>query len=368
MLECLKIIYDARHIANEFSGLGRYSVHLLEGLIQSDVKISSLVILIEKDVNENNILLKRLLTLSNEDYITVEEVSEKVFTLSHYFNIRKVTARYKGYLYFYPHFDLPFGIRNKSIFVVHDLFPIIIKDYIVNHKLVKKVLFYFLCLHSLFNKLSDCVTVSDSTKNDLLRYFPFLKVTDVRVALSAACLNSDKSDFSNGISVPGRYLFYVGDRRPHKNLKKMIDVFLLLQERYGYDGYFIIAGTLRNFDFDLDEYIKGNDKIISTGPVTDAQLRHYYEKMDALFFMSKYEGFGLPVLESAHFNKKIITSSVSSLPEVAPGNSLLLNPGIDNDKAALQINEYLSSTLVIDNGFFLEKFNWKKTAETIFEL
>ncbi|MFB0981372.1 MAG: glycosyltransferase, partial [Alteromonadaceae bacterium] len=162
------------------------------------------------------------------------------------------------------------------------------------------------------------------------------------------------------------YLFFIGDRRPHKNLKKMIDIFLLLQQNFGYEGTFIIAGSKVNFDIDLDNYVADKKNINIIGPVSDEELSCYYQNMNALFFLSKYEGFGLPILEAARFNKKIITSNTSSLPEVTPCTGLMLSPDGNNEELARSIASYLSSTIEIENETFLTNFSWPKTAHEIF--
>jgi len=359
-----KIIFDARHISNEFSGLGRYSLHLLEGLVSHATKMTDLVIFVESTINEENSLYKRLcLLVGNCSIAKVEKISIKVFSFNHYFKLHKVINQYDDYEYFYPHFDLPFAINNSSQFVIHDLFPLVVKGYMVKRAFLKKIAFYLLCMRSLLSKSSDCVAISNSTFKDILKYFPFVNKKNIRVVHSSDCLVDMPSKNVSGMQP---YLFFIGDRRPHKNLKKMIDIFLLLQQNFGYEGSFIIAGSKANFDIDLDNYVADKKNINIIGPVSDEELSFYYQNMNALFFLSKYEGFGLPILEAARFNKKIITSNTSSLPEVTPCSGLMLSPDGNNEELARSIASYLSSTLEIKNETFLTNFSWPKTAREIF--
>ena len=88
--------------------------------------------------------------------------------------------------------------------------------------------------------------------------------------------------------------------------------------------------------------------------------------MEALFFLSKYEGFGLPIIEAAKQNKKIITSNISSCKEIAPDNSLLLDPAGDVRELASKCYDYLNKKIYINNEQYLKQFSWEKAVEQIF--
>jgi len=361
-----KIIFDARHISIEYSGLGRYSLHLLEGLISHTGQITDLIILIESSINPENSLYKRLCNIvENCNAARLEKVSIKTFSFSHYFKLHKLINKYENHEYFYPHFDLPFGIKNQSQFVIHDLFPLIVKGYMVKNAFLKKVVFYLLCMRSLLASSSSCIAISISTFNDILGYFPFVNRQKLRVVHSSDCLSIIETNSENKEDIKP-FLFFIGDRRPHKNLKKMIDVFTLLKKNYGYHGSFIIAGSTNNFDLDIDSYITDKKDIKIVGPVSDKELSFYYQNMDSLFFLSKYEGFGLPILEAARFNKKIITSNTSSLPEVTPSSGLMLTPDGSVEDLTSSIANYLKLPITIENKTFLANFSWSKTACKIF--
>jgi glycosyltransferase involved in cell wall biosynthesis len=82
--------------------------------------------------------------------------------------------------------------------------------------------------------------------------------------------------------------------------------------------------------------------------------------------LSKHEGFGLPLLEAAKFNKKIITSNRSSMYEISPKTSLFLDPYIKEDIAAETISSYLKNDIVIDNESYISNFSWELAMKEIF--
>jgi glycosyltransferase involved in cell wall biosynthesis len=359
-----KLIFDARHIENEFSGLGRYTYHLLSGLLELSDKFNEIKILVCDDLKENNSLyssiLKKLHGLEN---VCIHTVPIKPFSIKNFFFLRSYINCFEGYHYFYPHFDLPLGLKIKCTFVVHDLFPLVVKGYIVKNSFLKKIIFKLLCAHSLVSS-DKCIAISNSTRNDILDNFKF-GVGNIKMVHSAPCLNFTGLDSLLPINA-GRFLFYIGDRRPHKNIKMMIDIFSELKNSFGYPGDFIVAGSVKNYDFDVDEYVLDKPYVKLVGNLSDTELLSYYNNMEALFFTSKYEGFGLPILESAVFNKKIITSNTSSLPEVTPENGLMLDLNLSLKENSKIVNNYINQDMKINNEHFLSNFSWKLTANRIF--
>lgn len=357
------ILFDARHIENEYSGLARYTYSLLEGLISVKRDGQKVVVVLRNIDYEGNTLYKKIIDLlSFDDSIEYRCVKYKNFSFGNYFFMRKFVNKYQGFEYVYPHFDKPLGvsIRSKSIF--HDLFPLVVDGYFVNNSLLKSFAFYLLCTFTLISRKNEIIAISNSTRSDILKFFPFIDKNKVRVVLSSDCL----AFCSDIVAREGKYLFYIGDRRPHKNLKKMLDIFKVLKEKYFYDGEFIIAGSEENHEFCLDQYIEGMEGVKVLGKLDDRSLQEYYKGMDSLFFLSKYEGFGLPVLEAARFNSKVITSNISSLPEVSPESALLISPFDDSQVSAKAIDEYLKKNVGIDNSKFLSSFSWQNTALGIF--
>ena len=147
----------------------------------------------------------------------------------------------------------------------------------------------------------------------------------------------------------------------------MIKIFTLLQKKYDYNGYFVIAGSEKNFDIDIDSLASNNEKIKLIGKVSDNELLSLYKNMESLFFISEYEGFGLPIIESARLMKKIITSNTSSCCEIAPNNALLINHNDSIDLICKKIFIYLTSEIKINNTDFLMNFSWKKSVLNIFK-
>lgn len=360
------IIYDARHFEDYYSGLSRYSFSVLKAMIEDGkYEVLDIVLNSNYDYTSNPLFMQiEQICGDRENFIYIDA---PIFSLKQSITVSRYVNNSKCDLYFYPHFDMPVFIKKKSVFVIHDLFPLVLESYILQFSYLKKIYFKSIIYLNISKKNTKCVAVSNTTKKDILNFFGEKFENKISVIYEDSYSDAgdiksiNKSDLLKDIDK--RYLFYVGKRRKHKNLKQMIDIFNILIDEKLYDGYFLIAGNETNYYFNVEEYIKDKKNIILLGEIPDGDLEAMYSNMEALFFLSKYEGFGLPLVETAKYNKKIITSNMGACGEIAPSNSLKVDLDKDNKELAQEIAFYLNDKEKIDYTSYLKKFSWKLTAD-----
>lgn len=377
------IIFDGRQIKNKYSGLARFTFSLLLKFIEFN-QFDKLEILVEKNIDlDKNEIFKYILGLKIEK-ITLTDIDAPLFNLYKGYNITRYVNKKNPDLYFHPHFDLPFGIKAKSIFVVHDVLSKktfyhenennFLSDFfyaIKKKRFIKNFIFNNYIKYNLKNNNINCIAVSNATKLDLLEFIDVKYENKIKVVYEASFDNTllkseDSNVFENKI-FENRYILYVGDRRPHKNLKKMIDIFIELN-KIDKNLFFYIVGSKEKIYFDYEFYINSlkNENILLFHNISDELLEIFYKKSEVFFFLSKHEGFGLPLLEAAKFNKKIITSNRSSMYEISPKTSLFLDPYIKEDIAAETISSYLKNDILIDNESYISNFSWELAMKEIF--
>jgi len=170
---------------------------------------------------------------------------------------------------------------------------------------------------------------------------------------------------SFGISRP--YYIYIGEMGEYrKNVFRIISAFEKEAEK-NKDIQLVFAGYNRSTS--LETVIgksRFNDRIILTGYVTDEQKRALLSDAVALLFPSLYEGFGLPIIEAMACGCPVITSNISSMPEVAGDAALLIDP-YNVEQLAYEMERVLEfSSLrneLIERGFKnCERFSWEKCA------
>jgi len=179
------------------------------------------------------------------------------------------------------------------------------------------------------------LTVSHASKEDIQRYLrvPAAKIEviynalDERLATPPA--DEEIARVRERFLLRSPFILYAGNIKPHKNVDRLIEAFALLRRRRGDELKLLIIGdeiskypNLRRLvhTFQLHQHVR------FLGFVPDATLAVLYRLATAFVFPSLYEGFGLPPLEAMASGTPVITSNVSSLPEVVDDAALLIDP------------------------------------------
>lgn len=229
-------------------------------------------------------------------------------------------------------------------------------------------------------KCNDTIIVdSQSTKSDLLKFYPEVKKNKVHVIYPGIgnefkiISNNEKTkNILNkyGIDINDKFLLYVGAIEPRKNLVMSINVFNELVKDVKFKNYkFIIAGRAgwrkegvyqRVVDLHLE------DKIKFIGFVEDEDLPYLYNAASLTVYLSAYEGFGLPPLESLACGTPVIAGNNSSLVETIDKQFLV--DITDKNKVLEKIKYLLNNKIEINSKEVQDRFSWKKSAEKFLEI
>lgn len=167
------------------------------------------------------------------------------------------------------------------------------------------------------------------------------------------------------------YIFSVGTVQPRKNYSRLIEAIALLRER-DYDLALVIAGGHGWLGNPIYETIKATnmtDSVHLIGFADDADLPALYTYAACTAYVSLYEGFGFPILESMACGTPVVTSKVSSLPEVAGDAALMIDPyNIEEIAYAIQRildNATLKNTLIKAGLVQAKQFTWENAANRL---
>ena len=216
-------------------------------------------------------------------------------------------------------------------------------------------------------KVDLIVTVSESTKKDVIQY---LGIDRDKIKVVNCGIDTNKIKKTNMIEKTGnkidfceKYLLYIGDMRKNKNLINAIKGFECAKSKDD-KLKFYIAGA-KKFEYDkLKKYVsehKLEKDVIFLGYVSDEEKEQLYSFAFALLFVSEYEGFGIPILEGAAYGTPVITSNTSSMNEIAEGYCLTVNPykkeAIGNEILKLNNAELRKKVIERQNKLLL-KYTW----------
>jgi glycosyltransferase involved in cell wall biosynthesis len=175
------------------------------------------------------------------------------------------------------------------------------------------------------------------------------------------------------ISYP--YILSVCTLEPRKNLVRVLEAYTDLKLKYKIPQHLVLVGKrgwLDNPIFDTVKRLNLSDHVHFTGFVQDVDLPNIYAGADLFVYPSLYEGFGLPVLEAMACGVPVVTSNVSSLPEVAADAALLVDPkniaAIASAMMNVLDNPQLSMALREKGLIRAKLFSWEKCADETFDV
>jgi glycosyltransferase involved in cell wall biosynthesis len=245
-----------------------------------------------------------------------------------------------------------------KVTTIHDMAPLIMPEYtpqkIVN---VHKRKFEWI------KKDVDRVIVpSKSTKNDAVR----LGIKSEKIRVIPEALRSDFSKSSKEAvdkvkkkyKIEGRYALSVGTN-PRKNIKRIAEAFNKVSPDVGLSNLAVVGEANQEI----------NKSVVFLGKVDQKDLKALYSGAELLIFTSLYEGFGLPILEAFACGCPVLTSNISSMPEVAGDAGVLINP-LSTDEIADGIVKTLrdSEKLIQKGKKRVKSFSWEETAKKTMEV
>jgi glycosyltransferase involved in cell wall biosynthesis len=238
-------------------------------------------------------------------------------------------------------------------------------------------------------RASRVIAVSETTRRDLhnLLAIPLTHVHRVYEApdpgfLSAAGSGDEetKQRILERYQIHYPFLLYAGNIRPHKNVPRLVEAFAVVRDRLSSHPLYkdlrliIIGDTISQYPSVRQAVIKSRAEAVVRflGFVPFDTLRCFYETAAAFVFVSRYEGFGLPPLEAMACGTPVVTSNVSSLPEVVGDSAVQVNPEnvfeIARGIQEVLLDEELRATLIRCGREQARRFSWERTAREVLEI
>lgn len=177
-------------------------------------------------------------------------------------------------------------------------------------------------------------------------------------------LDADQAESAPG-GVPGeRFVLFVGAVQRHKSVPLLVRAFRALNAR---DTNLVIAGAVNNDEAAANAAAGGDARIIRLRAVSDAQLAWLYRRAQVLVLPSRYEGFGVPVLEAMQFGCPVIVANAGALPEIAGDAALLVprddQPALTAALARVLDDQALRTRLTAAGRERAATFSWQRAAK-----
>jgi len=366
-----RIGFDAKRLFFNNTGLGNYSRTLVDNL--QFYYPDSEYVLFSTRKSSNDYAQKFL----NDDY---EQFYSQAFIKSFWRSkgIVKDIQNQDLDIYHGLSHELPFGIDKTdaiSIVTIHDLiYKFYKKDFSAIDRYIYHKKFTYSC------KVADhIIAISESTKNDIVKHFG---IDEKKISVVyQSCDQSFKkhipkeeiADVKRKYNLPEQYLLFVGSVIYRKNVLAIVKA---LKEIKSFVKIpLVIVGGGNKYLQEIKQYIEQNDlkDLVYFPPyISNEFLPAVYRGAKLFIYPSKYEGFGIPIIEAMYSRTPVILSNISSLPEAAGDGGYYIDPEKPETIAEGIIKLLTDKDFYVEKmnrGFqYVQKFNKSETAKSLMDV
>jgi glycosyltransferase involved in cell wall biosynthesis len=361
----LNIGFDATSIPNKRVGAGNYIFSLVQSLSEVDNKNNYYVFAKPDHIKEWNI------NNPNFHFISVDISNNALRLLWEQTGLPLAIKRLQIEILHSPHYTAPIIRTCKSVVTFCDMTFQIIPE---KHKRIKR-LFFPLMMSWSAQYADKLIAISESTRQDAIRLLNIKPDKIISIPLAAntnfrLIPDSDVQEICNRYNLKrGRYIYYVGALEPRKNVPALIEAYSKIATDF-IDVPLVIVGKKAWMYDDIFERVNLlglQDRVYFLGHIPESDLIGLYNGSRVFVYPSIYEGFGLPVLEAMQCGAAVITTNVSSMPEVAEDAAILIDPhdkeGLTNALQRLLVDDDLVNDLSQKGLVRATKFSWQRCAK-----
>ncbi len=325
----MNICLDARWIFSQITGIGLYTQELIHALVRSEQPHTFTLLFNDRGVQERT---RKDTHFDQNPRFTAQCVNCGPFTARNQFLLPRLLADGRFDLYHSTNFMMPlFGLgKTKCAVTIHDLIPLLFPDHAPKSKKTRLFPVYRELMRQIGKRAHLIITVSESTRRDVVRELRIPAAQQARVVSIPEGVNPF---FQPGEPTPPRtakVILYVGRRDPYKNVPRLVEALAGVRAQ-GVSARLRVIGPpdARYPEAPaLAEKLGLQPYVDWIGYVTPDELRHNYQTADVFCLPSRYEGFGLTVLEAMACGAPVVCSNIGSLPEVAGDAARLVDPGL----------------------------------------
>jgi glycosyltransferase involved in cell wall biosynthesis len=362
-VEFMRIAIDARGV-NWYSGtgIGTYTSQIIKHMLRNDINNSYLLYWWGENYK----------TLYNNNVsISMASKKHRKFFEEQFFPQSLKSNNIDVYHIPQNGIGMPQKKTCNYISTIHDLIPYIMPETVGKGYLKR----FITAMPQIVQNSDTIITVSEFSKKDIIKIFNVeenkIKVTPLAAEDYFKPIDLEKSNYyiKANYNIDYNYILYIGGFSPRKNVRALLIAFSRLYKHLSKNYKILILGSANDehsYLISLCESLNISDKVIFTGYVPYEALPYFYNSCSVFVYPSLYEGFGLPPLEAMSCGVPVITSNISSIPEVVGDAALLINP-FDTEELKNALERVLESKALSDElstkGYNRSKmFNWEKTA------
>jgi glycosyltransferase involved in cell wall biosynthesis len=260
-------------------------------------------------------------------------------------------------VYFSPGFNPPLSSPSPVVFTIHDLIHLRFPQ----EMSAAKSLYYRAVVRPAARRAAAVLTVSEFSRREIIEWSG---VPEGRVVVVGNGAGPEFTPSGPRLEPGYPYLLYVGNEKPHKNLRGALEGFA--RSGVAADVRLVVNVEAASEWTGLVDALGLGGRVVFAGRIAEDRLASYYRGAVALVFPAFLEGFGIPPLEAMSCGAPVVTSSLSSLPEVVGDAAVFVDPSsvesIASGIRAVVEDEALRERLSTAGLERSRRFSWDRTA------
>jgi len=361
----MKIGFDTHYVSNlEFGGGGRFAAELVRSLVALDCENEYILYAAGDHPYYRQFV--------GNERVRVRLVSSPNGFVRNFISLPRTISQDRPDIV-HLHGIMPFFLQSSVVLSVLDLYYLQMQHPKFTEKMIGLLTWWSA------RRAKHIITISEYSKQDIvnrcsvgsdrIRVIP-LGVDRRFVPLDAL---SVKLKVRQRFGIYGEYILFVGRTEdPRKDLLTLIDAYAILRSNFQKTAQLVIAGRQRSGTAVLLQRIHSlglDNEVLMAGIVSDADLPALISGAQVFVYTSLFEGFGLPVLEAMACGTPVITSNVTSLPEVVGDAGLMVRPSMVEELVQAMRQVLQSSVLrqqLRERGLRRARlFTWERTAKEV---
>lgn len=363
-----KIGIDAHSIGLQQGGNERYAEGLLKGISEVETKDFTFTVFFNNRTQIPGFLKEN----PSFEFETVSTSSLKRFLFELPLKVKKTKVDI-----LHTQYHIPLFTNVPSIITFHDVSYLTHPEFFPYFEKIKMSFF----MPYSVKKAKKIISVSEFSKKEIKRIYgiPENRICSIYNGISDEFKIISENDIQKTLKkykIFTPYILTVSNIQPRKNLKGLVKSFFrILKENKNFPCNLVIVGKKLWLYDEIFSEIRNSEfkeKVIFTDYIDNSDLIGLYNGAKMFVYVSFYEGFGFPVLEAMACGCPVITSNVSSLPEIVGNAAIMVNPSNIDEISQAMITLYYDNSLqkrLKEKGYLqAKKFSWKECAQKTLEV
>ena len=371
----MRIGFDGKRAVQNFTGLGNYSRYIVDILCQFGPENEFVLYAPKKRENKRLDKLTKQYQQLQLSYPTTSSW-KKLSSLWRVWGVTRQLEKEKIDIFHGLSNELPLNIHQsevKSIVTIHDLIFLRYPQYY--HSIDRKI--YTYKFRKACENADKIIAISECTKRDIIEFFriPADKIEVVYQGCDPSFIHpvaeEKKREVRAKYQLPDHYILNVGSIEERKNALSAVQALMMLPEQI----HLVIVGRHTEYTDKVEHFIKENKleervHIISNVPFDD--LPAFYQLAEIFVYPSRFEGFGIPIIEALYSGIPVVAATGSCLEEAGGPDSIYVDPddikGMADAFKQIYADPERKKNMIEKGQIFAKRFAEEKQAEEILNI